>query len=537
MKKIISLIRVSLNHDMNLFKINTKKQSIFSKYILPIFLILYFMAVLGMYSNELIGMLRPLNLELFVLTFFALSVSIVTLMEGIYKSSTLLFNLKDDNLLLSLPINKRTVLFIRIFKFYVFELLYNSLFIIPAMIVYAIYVMPNGTYYLSSLVALFILPIIPVVLSSIIGFIIAFLSSKFKGKNLFQTLFSITLVLLILYFSFNKNILVNNILKNASNINDLITRLYYPVGAYVSLVNNFNILNLIKYIIMHIFILIIPFIILNKIYFSINSGFKKIIINHKKSTYNIKCNSKMKSFIKKELNKFFKTPVFITNTGFGLILFDFICILIFLKYNSFVKTIVDLNKNINLNNVSNFIPLIMFELICFTSFTTSITSSMISLEGKSINILKSLPIKPIKIVLYKILTALIIMVPCIIIGDIIIFIKFRFNIFNILIILLTSILLPFVSSIIGIIANLKYPKFDASNDTEVVKQSMSPVIALLIGLGILFSTTILFIKMLDIIANNNIIILIFFTLYLIIALILWIILKKICDKTFNNISV
>ena len=49
----------------------------------------------------------------------------------------------------------------------------------------------------------------------------------------------------------------------------------------------------------------------------------------------------------------------------------------------------------------------------------SITSSMISLEGKTFSILKSLPVKPYTIIKSKILTAVLIMIPCILIGDII----------------------------------------------------------------------------------------------------------------------
>ena len=54
MKPLLSLIKVSLNHDMNIFKINSKKQSKLSKILLPIILTGYIMGIFGVYSNELI---------------------------------------------------------------------------------------------------------------------------------------------------------------------------------------------------------------------------------------------------------------------------------------------------------------------------------------------------------------------------------------------------------------------------------------------------------------------------------------------------
>ena len=54
MKKLLSLIKVSLNHDMNIFKINGKKQSKFAKVGLPIIITIYIMIVLGVYSFKLL---------------------------------------------------------------------------------------------------------------------------------------------------------------------------------------------------------------------------------------------------------------------------------------------------------------------------------------------------------------------------------------------------------------------------------------------------------------------------------------------------
>ena len=536
MKELFSLIKVSLNHDMNLFKINTKKQTTFSKVILPIILALYLMFFFGIYATKLLKLLKPIHLEYITLSFFAIAVVFLTLIEGIYKSGSLLFNCKDDQLLLSLPIKRRTVLFIRIFKFYMFELLYNTLFLLPAIIVYAYFVNPSWTYYLVSISALLILPIIPVVLSCIIGFLITYLSSMFKGKNMVQTIITMLFLVLIFYISYNLEGFTNNIVKKANSINEVITKIYYPVGAYTSLVNNFNIKDYLIYLFSHIAILTLTIFILSKLYFKINSNNKKVITSHKNTNYVIKTNTRLTSFIKKEFNRFVTTPVFIINAGFGLVLFLIICIFASIKFDSTIAMIAKEIPNITSKSIRSNLPLYMFGLVCFSSLMTSITSSMISLENKSFNILKSLPIKSYTIVLYKVITALIIMIPCILLGDIIIFIRFKFDIISIILILIASIILPFVSELIGIIANLKYPKLDATNDTEIVKQSMSSMISVFTGMGLIALTILAITKLLTTGLNNNLIMLIITGIYGIICLGLVIYLVKNCDKIFNNIN-
>ena len=71
-KELKSLIKVSLNHDMNLFKINTRKQTTFSKYVLPLILALYLMILIGIYAVKMIKLLEPIHLEYVTLSFFAI---------------------------------------------------------------------------------------------------------------------------------------------------------------------------------------------------------------------------------------------------------------------------------------------------------------------------------------------------------------------------------------------------------------------------------------------------------------------------------
>ena len=536
MNKVLSLIKINLSHDLTIFKINSKKTSKKTKILLPIIITIYLMGFMGVYASMLMDKLKPMHLEFITITIFALIISIITITEGIYKSGSLLFNCKDDNLLLSLPIKKKTVLFVRILKFYIFELLYNSLFIIPVIIVYAINVVPDWTFYLSSFVALLVLPIVPIAISCIIGFLITFISSKFKGKNIVQTIVTMAFLLIVLYLSFNLEGFIKDIAKEATSLNDLITKLYYPVGAYISLINDFNILSLLSYILINILIFAVVVFILGKIYFKINSSQKRVLTSHKNTHYVIKSRSRLSAFIHKELNRFVATPVFITNAGFGLVLFVAACILCSLKFDSLIDMFLKANPKVKVSLITDNLPLIAYGLLCFSSLMTSITSSMISLEGKTFNILKSFPIKSSRIVLYKVITALVVMLPCLLLGDIILFIRFKFDIISIILILLGTLILPLVTELIGIIANLKYPKMDATNDTEVVKQSMSSMIATFVGLGLSGGTILVMIGLFNAGLCSSLIMLIFDLIYGLVAVGLLILLEKKCAGYFNNIT-
>ncbi len=536
MKKLFSLIKASMSEGMNLFKINKNKKSKKNKAALPIILTIILMFAMYSYSEGLMGLLAPMNLGYIVLTIFVMAISMLTLIEGIYKSGNLLFNCKDDNLLLSLPIKRSTVLFIRVFKFYIFELIYNSVFLLPCIINYAVHIRPTASYYIVSIFGLLLLPVVPILISCIIGTFITSVASRFKGKNIVQIVLSVAIILVVLYFSYNSNGLVDGIVQHAESINNTITKYYYPAGTYIELITNFNLLKFIAYIAIHIAVFALTVLLIGKVYFGINSN-AKAVQKKKKAVkdYKVKTNSPTKSLIKKEFNRFINSPVFVTNAGFGLVLYIIGCILVAVKFDSFAASIVQ--TGITIEQITNYIPVLAFAFLCFTAFMTSITSSMISLEGKSFNILKSLPQKPAKIVNAKVLAAICIMLPCILIGDLILFIRFKLDIISMILILIASVLLPLISETIGILVNLKYPRMDAQNDTEVVKQSMSSSISVFIGMAMIAITFGALVGAIVAGLSNIIIMLVFIGIFAIIYGLLLLLLNKICDKCFDNINV
>ena len=536
MKKLYSLIKASMTSGMNIFKLSSKKHN---GLILTIITLYLMFMVWGM-ANSMYEKVAPLNIEYILLAFFAFSISFMTFLEGIYKAGPLIFNCKDDQLLLSLPIERSTVLFIRIFKFYVFELIFNSIFLIPTMIAYIRWGGPlTWTYYLTSFLMLFLLPIIPIIISCIIGAITTSLSSRFKYKNAAQIIATMVLLFGIIMLSARLDELLTYIAKHATSLNDIIIKFYYPAGIYSKLVTDFNAMDLIIFILVNIVLSIIFIFILSKVYFKINSRLKSVTTNKSTKIEKVKIatSTPTKSLIKKELNIFFKTPVFIINAGFALVLFIIAAIMITIKYDSVILGLTNPQNGINLpiELINNSKTVFIYTLIAFTSFMTSITSSIISLEGRKINILKSLPVSTKDILMSKIYTCLLLTTPPLIIGDIILFIKFKTKILEILLVLAASIILPLASHLIGLIVNLKFPKLNAESSAEVVKQSASSFISVLIGMLLLVGYVMVLVKLFNKI-NSLLLITLITGVFLLLDILLYLYIINKGVKDFNALT-
>ena len=538
MKKLKSLLKACMTSDMSLFKVKTNQKKGSGK-TLVIVLVLYLMFMTWGFTNTLCEELSPMHLEFIVLPLFVFITSIMTFIEGIYKTSSLMFNCKDDQLLLSLPIERRTVLFIRIFKFYVFELAFNTIFLLPAMVAYIRYLEHvTISYFVSSIVMLLLLPIIPIVLSCIVGSITSSLSSKFKYKNTAQTILSMVFLVIVLSMSFSTNSSFDYVIENATSINDIITGIYYPAGIYLKLVIDFNIIDLLLFIIIHIAIFAIAVFILGKFYFKINSKVNNISHNKKVNVNNltIKSNNITVSLVKKELNNFFRTPVFIVNAGFSLVLFILMTIAVLFKFDSIVNELNNAEGAELFSIIIDNKSILILILVIVTAFMTSVTSSIISLEGKNINILKSLPVKVKTILMSKIYFSLTLTTPVLLIGELALFIKFKTSIVDSILLIIIAILAPLVSHFIGLLVNLKYPKLDAKNSTEVVKQSTSSMISVLGGVAMLMLNVGLIIGLVGTI-NTTLLLFIHIILYLVLDIILYMLLINKGVKRFNDLSI
>lgn len=533
--KTISLLKAALSQDMNMFKYSVKRNSSKLKKILfPVFLFIAVCVSIGTYAYMIGKELAPYHLTYVMLSMFVIIVTVMSFIEGIYKSQGILFEARDNDLLFSLPIKKSQILFVRIVKLLLFQLIYNFMFLLPAFVIYIYFEKPTINFYISSLLMSLLIPIIPTVISSILGYIIKLLSSKFKSKKIIQTLLSSVVFLVIFYLCMNLDGFIQGIASKATSINEMLIKIYYPLGLYINLIDNFEILDLLKLILINL----IPFGLF--VLFGSKSYFK-IISNSKSSATKHKINNKKKfiikrkpivSLVRKELKRYFSSPIYMFNTSFGLLLCVVVTIILCFKGQGvFDMILADYGVKGELS-----LSIIFYFFILFVCSMTSITSSSVSLEGKTINITKSLPIDEKTILNSKILTCYAIELPFILFGYILFFIKFKPSLLYVVLITLLGILMILLNACIGLITNLKYPKMNAMNDTEVVKQSMSSMISIFIGMGI-FVGSILVVCFLNKYLNLDLLLILHIIFIAIISVILYIILMKVGVKEYRRINV
>lgn len=482
-----SLLKAALSQDMSMFKYNAgKNASPIKKIMLPVLLFLLVCYSVGIYAYEIGKVLEPAHLTYVMLSIFLMAVTIISFMEGIHKSQGILFEAKDNDLLFSLPIKKSQIITIRLIKLLLFQYIFNLMFILPAFAIYIYFENPGISFYIISLFMTFFIPIIPTIISCVLGYVIQMVSSKTKKRKLVQLLLTSLLLILFLGFSSNSTKLVESLAEHALSVHDLLTKIYYPIGAYTKLIEKFDLIIFIKLLLINTIPLCLFIVVGQKYYFRIISRLHNSYSSNSKKNIKItnKINSPVVSLTKKELSRYFSSPVYIFNTSFGLIMMIVITIILGIKGQDTLKILLS-GYGVE-NNLS--IEILYYYIIMALLMMTSISSSSISLEGKTISFTKTLPVDYKKIFISKILNCFVIEMPFVILSIVLFIIIFPVKIVYVLQLILLGMISVFYMGVFGLIVNLKYPKLNASSDTEVVKQSMSSMVSVFGGMVSFFAS-------------------------------------------------
>ncbi len=162
-------------------------------------------------------------------TLFAGLAILLGVFGSVFNTFSSLYQAKDNDLLLSMPIPIRAILASRLLGVYLMGLMFSGVVLLPAVIFYwcAADVSPSaiaGGVMLVLAVSLFVL-----VLSCVLGWVVAKISAKLKRKN-FLTVF-IALVFFGLYYMvcFRASDLLNELLANLTAVGDAVRGAAYPL--------------------------------------------------------------------------------------------------------------------------------------------------------------------------------------------------------------------------------------------------------------------------------------------------------------------
>lgn len=488
---IKALLKVRFRSLLTMFLqrgVKSKKKTIGTT-ILFSFLFLYLGAVMcGMSGVMFYTLSEPYHIMGLDWLYFAMagiSALGIAVIGSVFTTQNQIYEAKDNALLLSMPIPSPYILLSRMIPLLAMNLLFATIVMGPAIVVYNIWVSFDPLPLMIQILSIPVIALFAQAISCLLGWLFHLVSSRLN-KSLASVLFMV--VFLAGYYAvvYNANDILNSLIVNSDAFADILSTWVWPFYAMGNGCTG-DILHWIGFAVIFCAVFAFAYYILSRTFLKAATLTQSARKERRLSLRTSQSQSPFKAIIRKELGKFIGTPVYLTNMGLGIVMVVALA----------VAGIVMKNKVLEIWSMmmlpDDTKPLIICAMLSFLASTMCISTPSVSLEGKNLWILKSMPVSAQQILNAKLSFHVLLTVPVSAVCGLALAITYGCDIVSCLLCAAIPALLAVLSGVMGMVCGINWAQFDYQNDTYPCKQSVSVLVSMFGMMGIPFGLGLLYI--------------------------------------------
>lgn len=391
---------------------------------------------------------------------------------SVFNTYASLYLAKDNDLLLSLPVPVHKILLVRLLGVYLMGALYSLVVYIPGIIVYFLMAPQNIATICAAIWSAILLTVFVLILSCILGWVVAKISKKLKNKSFITVLISLVFLGLYYFVYFKANEVLSSFLEHIQETGDAIRGKVYPLyiigqAAAGHLLPILTVTVAIAiFFVITVWVMTRSFLKLSAVELTTKTAYKEKVT---------KIKSVQSALLGRDFSRLFSSANYMLNCSMGTLFLVAAAVAMAIKagwiQNMFL---VQMRLSADLTAV------MAAGAICLLATMNDLTAPSISLEGKHIWLIQSLPVSPWEVLQSKIKMHLILTdIPAALCG-IIAWIVVRPSVAVGILMLIIPLMFGILCACAGLALNLKNPNLKWSNETVVVKQGLN-IFVMLVG--------------------------------------------------------
>ncbi len=419
-----------------------------------------------------IGMLPTL------LGLMAFACTALLLMFSIFETKGVLFGFGDYDIVMSWPVSVRAVTASRVTSMYAYNFVYAALLLIPAGVIYAVMAHPAWWYYPLFMLMTLLIPALPTIIGAILGTILTVTTARMKKRNLVNIIGQMALVLLIMVVSFRMNTTMtdaSSIQGSANAMQALVEQAYPPAAWFQNALTTGSLVDALGMIVLFAVSITLLMLFIGKNFVAINSRIKSTPTGETFVMRSQVRSSRVKALFRNEAKRYFGSSLYVVNTAFSYVMLLAAGVFCLVKPDIIAEAL----NTPELDFARSLIP---FALGWIVSMGTT-TASSISMEGKTLWIIKSMPVSTRDWVTGKLMVSLSLAVPSILIGSTMVSIGTGSSAAEWFWMFAVPLSYAVAFGVFGLWLNIRMPKLDWQGEAEVVKQSAATMICVFTGMG------------------------------------------------------
>ena len=385
----------------------------------------------------------------------------------VFTTQNQMYQAKDNDLLLAMPLKPSSIVGSRVLALYLLTIAFVAAVMLPAGVVFCLKKGFTVTFLVAYIPLMILIGLLTQAVTCLLGWLLHFLLAGFKHKAIVATLF-MTIVMILYMIGINKlEELMVLLVENGGKIASAIQTFAWPFYAIGTACMG----NWLQFVLFSLFAVAL----FCGVTMLVNVTFVKAMLMGGKTKGAAKQKREYKvrapegAICRKESKKFFTCTTYLINLGMGLFLtVAFIIGGVLLSG----KLLPELDKLFK-GNPQPIIAVIIAGALGLMASMTPISAPSVSLEGKNLWIIRSMPISGKRVLRAKLRFHCIATVPLAAIGAMILGIIYGCNIAQTLLAVAGSVILFILCGVLGLVFNMCFPRFDWPNEATVCKQSMT----------------------------------------------------------------
>ena len=446
-----------------------------------IFFLVIMVGVLGglftVLSLSLCGVLSMAGMGWLYFLLMGMIAIVLGAFGSVFNTYSGLYLAKDNDLLLSMPIPVRTIIASRLMNVYLMGTMYSATVLLPTVIVYWIVNGLTAGKLVCGLLFMLMVTVIVLLLSCVLGWVVAKISLKLKNKSFITVLISLLFIGAYYFFYFKASGFVSVFLQNAETYGSRIKGAAYGLylfgrmgeGSWAAAGICTAVTAIIAFLVWRI----------------LSRSFLKIATSSgatEKRRYVEKQTKEKSAFaalLAKEFGRFTASSSYMLNCGLGILLIPASGVLLLLKGRELCEAVESV-----LSGRPGSAAVLLCTMLCMLACMNDMAAPSVSLEGKSIWIPQSLPVEPKTVLRAKtVLQLLLTEIPLLfaaVCAAIALPGSFGLKILLVLTSLVTGTFIALFDSTIGV----GMPILNWTDETAPIKQGGAVTLALLGGWGL-----------------------------------------------------
>lgn len=408
---------------------------------------------------------------------------------SVFFTQSVLFEAKDNELLLSLPIKPAAILGSRMLLILLLNYAFSAIIILPCGVVRCLLGGVTAGSVVRFIAAMVLLPLLPTTLSCVVGYLVALITAHMRNKNLFTLILSVLFLGVYFVFCFNMQTYMTLLMENGAAIGEAIQKSTPPFYALGVALDAGNVKQLLVWLLWCIVPFAAVYAVLSKSFIRIATmkrGAKKV----RYEARSLKMSSVRWALTKKELCRLASSANYMLNACMGAAMAVVFGVVALVKGKELLQ-MLGMTEMLGVD-LSVCMGAIACALVCMMMSMNVVSAPSVSLEGKNLWLMQSIPVRGGDVLLAKAYAHMAVCVPFGLIASVLFVIALPMAALDAALVIIVPAVLSVFCALLGVTVNLRFPRFDYVNEAIAVKQGMSTGICMLGSMGVVALPVILY---------------------------------------------